>query len=84
MSYNYETMKPEIFTESGQRILDEIKSNIKGYKSVGLRSVTVSNLIKGVCGDSWVMLACVDYLEELNRIQLIEEGSMIQFNLYSI
>ena len=64
--YKYEEMKKEVFTETGFRMIDDIRKNISG------RNVfDTSELIKGICGDSFQTLACIDWLVENNEIELI-------------
>lgn len=85
MGYNYETMKPKVFTESGQRILLSIFKNIERYRLFGNKNrMNVNKMIKSVCGDTWTMLACINYLEELGEIKLVKKGDMAQFNVYLI
>ena len=69
MAYNYETEKPEIFTEDGQvmfmKIRDHIDTMLKQSGAFQMGNAMVGS------GDSWTMLACVDRLGELHEIKEI-------------
>lgn len=68
--YCYETEKPEIFTEGGQRMFLGIRDNVKRLlKQAG--SVRMQEAIAQQKGSSWLMLACVDRLVELGEIKEI-------------
>jgi len=64
--YKYEEMKKEVFTETGFRMIDDIRKNIAGRNAFD-----TAELIKGICGDSFQTLACIDWLVENNEIELI-------------
>ena len=68
--YNYQTEKQRIFTEDGQEMFLKIRDKVQHLlKQSG--AVMMQNAISGVTGDSWMMLACVDRLVELNEIREI-------------
>lgn len=73
--YNYEAEKPKLFTEDGQvtflKIRDEVVRLIKISGAVRMQEA-----IKGVCGDSWLMLACVDRLVELGELTEITSSEV--------
>ena len=74
MSYLYETEKPELFTEEGQRMFLKIRDHTKALLEAA-GAVSLENMIQGAGGgDSWQMLACVDRLVELNEIREIPQG----------
>ena len=60
MSYNYERVKHNIFTEEGQveflRMRDKVAELLDFY---------------GFSGDSWEIMAYIDRLSELNKIEEI-------------
>jgi len=70
MGYKYEEMRPQIFTENGFDTLREITLNVQIMKS---KYFDFYDMKKGVCGDSWEMLACIDYLEEKGDIQCLSK-----------
>lgn len=68
--YCYETEKPEIFTEDGQKMFLGIRDNVNRLlKQAG--AVRMQEAISGQTGSSWSMLACVDRLVELGEIKEI-------------
>lgn len=84
MPYNYETEKPLLFSDAGQRMFLAVRDNAKILfaKSGAARC---DELMKGAGGgDSWQMLACVDRLVELGEIREIPtpEGTATQHRIY--
>lgn len=68
--YYYETEKPEIFTEDGQKMFLGIRNNVNRLlKQAG--AVRLHEAISGQTGSSWSMVACVDRLVELGEIKEI-------------
>ena len=73
MSYNYEEIKPSLFIEANQRLFLEVRDKVhKFLKETGVAKMGF--IIQGLCGDSWVMIACVDRLVELGEIREIIHG----------
>lgn len=74
MPYNYEEMKPHIFTEDNQKMFLSIRDRSK--RLIDLAGVvTMGKLIAGESGDSWHMMACVDRLVELDELyEIRREG----------
>ena len=69
--YKYEEMKKEVFTEEGYNMIERIKTNM-----IGRNYFNTMDLIKNVSGDSWMMLACIDWMIENKEIEIINnEGS---------
>jgi hypothetical protein len=67
MSYSYEKMRPNVFTEDGQVTFLKIRDNAKTHiASAG--AVSADRLTRGVTGDSWTMMACIDRLVELKEL----------------
>lgn len=66
--YNYETYKPKIFTDEGQKdfikILKHVTILLK--KSGAVRMIEA---ISPVCGDGWYAMALVDRMVELGEIK---------------
>lgn len=73
--YNYQTEKSKIFTENGQETFLKIRDKVHQLiKQSG--AVMMQNAIKGVTGDSWLHLACVDRLVELREIREITKENV--------
>lgn len=61
--YNYQEMRKNVFTEDGVRQTIKIRDEAK--KLIKLAGVVqCDKLIKICTGDTWDMLACIDYLVE--------------------
>lgn len=66
--YNYEEIRPQLFTDEGQRKLLKVRDNVANLlKQAG--AVRMQEALAGVGGDSWEQLACVDRLVELGEIR---------------
>jgi len=76
VSYSYGSERARVFTEEGQVMLLAIRDNARDLlKAAG--AFRFHNVIKarGVSGDSWLMLACVDRLIELQELCRIVVGA---------
>lgn len=66
--YDYKTLRPEVFTDQGQRMFLKIRDHAQRLlKEAG--AVRLSEMIRPCSGDGWQMLACVDRLVELGEIR---------------
>ena len=51
-----------------------LKARDNVTKMIGLSgAATMSNLIEGLYGDSWLQLACIDYLVEKGEIREVKQ-----------
>jgi hypothetical protein len=66
MSYLYETQRPNLFTDDGQRMFLRIRDAAKEHLAKS-GAVMGDRLLFGT-GDSWDMLACIDRLVELGEL----------------
>lgn len=82
MSYNYGTEKPKLFTENGVKMLRQIEkaADILLEKAGAFRQIEVT---QNVSGDSFTMLACLDYLVEQNKIVRLRSDCWGQYQVYS-
>lgn len=71
MSYDYKTMRPQLFTEDGLSMLIAIRAYLRPLiRKAG--AVTMGAAIRGAkSGDSWMMIACVDRLVEMKELREI-------------
>ncbi len=77
--YEYSKLKEKVFTERGQEMFLEIRDNTKSLlKSSG--AVRMQEAIKGTSGDSWLMLACVDRMVELEELKELTSDDVIGQN----
>ncbi len=82
MSYNYETEKPWIFTDAGQRQFLKVRDfAFKTLKHAG--AVSAGKLIDAAGGgDSFKMMACVDRLVELEDLRCVYSKGAWQQQVY--
>lgn len=82
VSYNYETQRKEVFTESGQVTFLKIRDNVQEL----LKLAGAFQMIKAwecVGGDTWTMIACVDRLVELGELTEINPGKYLgQYRIF--
>lgn len=80
--YNYETEKSKIFTEGGQvhflKVRDQAQCLLKTAGAFRQDKISVS-------GDSWLTLACLDRLVELNELVKLrpDDSCWAQFQVYA-
>ena len=68
MSYSYEKERARLFTEEGIRILLHIRDETKRLIALA-GAFTAEKAMCKVTGDSWIMLASLDYLVENNELK---------------
>lgn len=67
MSYSYQAERPRLFTEEGQEMLLKVRDNVQRLlKTAG--AFMSGHAWRGVGGDTWLMLACLDRLVERGEI----------------
>jgi len=70
MSYVYQTQRPNLFTDEGQRMFLKIRDTAQTLvRQAGV--VRMDKMMAGVTGNSWDMLACADRLVELGELHEI-------------
>ena len=70
--YDYTKERGVVFTEDGIKLLFKIRDNAQRLlKMAG--AFREQEVYGGCSGDSWAMLACVDYLVELGEIRRVTE-----------
>lgn len=73
MPYDYLMERPRIFTEEGQVAFLAIRDKVKSaLKTTG--AITIGNAISATTGESWLLLACVDRMVELDEITILRRG----------
>lgn len=76
MSYNYATERARIFTEGGQVMFLEIRDNAAQLIQLA-GAARFQEITRSVTGDSWMMIACVDRLVELNELHEVTEAGSV-------
>ena len=70
MVYEYGTLKKELFTEEGLNILLRVRDNAMHLlKTAG--AFTAGKAFENVSGNTWTMLAALDYLVERGEIRCV-------------
>ncbi len=87
MAYDYETEKPNLFTDNGQRILmatrDASRDLIKSAGAFSLGRLMGATVTLAGGADTWTMLAAVDRLVEIGELVRVSEEGGTQHWLYS-
>jgi len=68
--YSYATERRHLFTEEGQVMFLKVRDNVHSLlRTAG--AFAAAKAWKGVSGDTWMMLACLDRLVELREIRRV-------------
>lgn len=76
MGYDYRTERPFIFTEDGVPMLGLIQSNARRLLASS-GAFRLDKAIANVSGESWHMLACIDYMVERGMIIEVTEEARV-------
>lgn len=80
--YKYENEKPNIFLEENQ--IDFLKVRDRAERLLEISGAfTLEKVIKGITGSSWLMMAYVDRLVELNEIKEIPTNGFAQERIFT-
>lgn len=73
--YKYETEKPKLFTEEGQKCLFQVRDKVRTLLPLAgaVRFIEATN---GCGNDDWVRMACLDRLVELREIREVTAGDV--------
>jgi hypothetical protein len=82
MPYKYEAMRDELFTEVGVELLMKIRDNSNKFLFTA-GAFTVEKVLRTITGDTWLMLAALDYMEERREIKKVYEPSNTQNWVYT-
>jgi len=74
MSYDYRIERPKIFTEDGQETFLKIRDRVKSLLSNAGAAMSGA-ILRGVTGDGWTHLACLDRLVELGEIRELTDNN---------
>jgi hypothetical protein len=81
MGYNYEKLRPQLFTESGMEILIGIRDEAKRLLNEA-GAVRADKAMRTVSGDSWTMCAALDYLVEKGELRRVTTDTMSQYQVF--
>jgi len=74
MSYSYQARRPWVFSEEGVASLLAIRDHI-GRLMTDAGCCMAIEALTVVSGETWDMMACVDYLVERGEIEILNHGS---------
>lgn len=77
MTYSYDDMKQNLFSDEGQRMFLAIRDRFQSLTSA-TGACTVAHVIKKQSGDSFLMLACCDRLVELGEAEYLNTSRSFQ------
>lgn len=66
--YLYAELRDKLFTDEGQRLFLKVRDRAQALLAES-GAAMVGAIIRGLSGDSWEMLACVDRLVELGELR---------------
>ena len=72
MPYKYEDLRPQIFTDEGQKQFLQVRDCAQRLLKVS-EAFRAGAIVRQVSGDTWQTLACIDRLVELGEIREIDE-----------
>ena len=75
--YLYEEIKEIVFFEENQKTFLKIRDKIEFLLSQS-GAASLEKIISGISGDTWLLLACVDRIVELNEIKEVVQNNMFQ------
>jgi len=70
LSYNYQTEKPRLFTEAGMKIYISVRDEAHRLLSLA-GAFTAERACAKASGDSWTMLAALDFMVEQGELRLL-------------
>ncbi len=79
--YVYEKVKPELFTDDGQRLFIRIRDRVKMLLAKA-GAVRMQEAIAESTGSSWTMIACMDRMVELEEIREITQSTAGQYRVF--
>lgn len=85
MPYDYTKERHNVFTDEGQKMFLKIRDRTQMLIKIS-GACTIEKIIdgKGILGDTFIMLACIDRLEELGEIRKIHrDGVSTQRQIYT-
>jgi len=81
-NYNYEEMREELFTEDGVDLLMQMRdhSTTLLFKA---GAFSFEKVVRTVSGDTWLMMAALDYMIERKEIKKVYEPCNTKNHVYT-
>jgi hypothetical protein len=81
-NYNYEDIRPELFTERGVELLMQMRDHSsKLLFQAGAYSF--EKVTRTITGDTWLMMAALDYMVERKEIRQVYDPSNTMNRVYT-
>ena len=81
-NYNYDDIRPELFNEEGVELLMRMRDHSsKLLFQAG--AYTFEKVTRTITGDTWLMLAALDYMVERREIKIVYEPSNTMNRVYT-
>lgn len=74
MAYDYSKQRQELFKPDGVAMLLKVRDNVNQLIDTA-GAFEAGKAWDGVTGDSWTMLACLDYLVETGELRRLDDPS---------
>ena len=71
--YDYQTERPALFTDDGQKLFIQIRDRVK-YLLAEAGAVRIQEAISKSTGINWEMMACLDRMVELGELKELTNG----------
>jgi hypothetical protein len=81
-NYNYDDIRPELFTEEGVELLMKLR-DISGKMLFQAGAYTFEKVTRTITGDTWLMMAALDYMVERKEIRMVYEPSNTMNRVYT-
>lgn len=81
-NYKYDDIRPELFTEEGVELLMKMR-DISGKLLFQAGAYTFEKVTRTITGDTWLMMAALDYMVERKEIRMVYEPSNTMNRVYT-
>jgi hypothetical protein len=82
MGYSYESKRAELFTDEGQRLFLRVRDRAhRLIEKAG--AFRMEEVLRGLGGDTWLCMACVDRLVELGEIVELRRDCWAQYRVFT-
>jgi len=79
--YNYQKERPKLFTENGLKLLIQVRDNALDLLNEA-GAFRADKVWKNCSGDSWMLLAALDYLVEKGEIVRVSHDTIGQHQIF--
>lgn len=80
--YDYQKERPSLFTEEGVKMLLKVRDRVAYLLGVA-GAARHAEIMHQICGDTYMQLACLDYLVEQKELVKLRADGWAQFQVYA-